>query len=90
MATIGTYSRDPTTRWTANSFAKAVLTPAGAGTMRVTWDATGTTTAQAWGDGAEWLLDRLPHWVGLRVLRDRIVAHWLLAYILTRRRGSLP
>jgi 3-methyladenine DNA glycosylase/8-oxoguanine DNA glycosylase len=66
MATIGTYSRDPTSRWTANSFAKAVLTPAGAGTMRVTWDATGTTTAQAWGDGAEWLLDRLPHWVGLR------------------------
>jgi 3-methyladenine DNA glycosylase/8-oxoguanine DNA glycosylase len=65
MATIGTYARDPTSRWTANSFAKAVLTPAGPGTMRLTWDATGTTTAHAWGDGADWLLDRLPHWVGL-------------------------
>lgn len=65
MATIGTYSRDPTTRWTAGSFAKAVLTPTGPGTMRLSWDASGTTTAQAWGDGADWLLDRCAHWVGL-------------------------
>jgi 3-methyladenine DNA glycosylase/8-oxoguanine DNA glycosylase len=65
MATIGTYSRDPTTRWTSNSFAKAVLTPTGSGTMRLTWDAAGTTIAEAWGEGAEWLLDRSPRWVGL-------------------------
>jgi 3-methyladenine DNA glycosylase/8-oxoguanine DNA glycosylase len=65
MATIGTYSRDPTTRWTSNSFAKAVLTPTGSGTMRLTWDSAGTTIAEAWGDGAEWLLDRSPRWVGL-------------------------
>jgi 3-methyladenine DNA glycosylase/8-oxoguanine DNA glycosylase len=65
MKPIGTYGRDPTTTWTANSFAKAVLTPEGAGTMRLTWDRAGTTTAEAWGSGAEWLVDRAPHWVGL-------------------------
>ena len=63
---IGVYSRDPTTRWTSNSFAKAVLTPDGPGTMMLSWDGHGSTTAEAWGSGASWLLDRAPHWVGLR------------------------
>ncbi len=63
---IGTYGRDPTTRWSANSFAKAVLTPDGPGTMRLTWDRAGGTTAEAWGDGAGWLLDIADRWVGLR------------------------
>ena len=63
---IGVYSRDPTTRWTSNSFAKAVLTPDGPGTMLLSWDGRGSTTAEAWGSGASWLLDRAPHWVGLR------------------------
>lgn len=66
MKPLGTYSRDPTTRWTANSFTKAVLTPAGSGTMRLTWDGSGHTVAEAWGTGADWLLDRAPHWTGLR------------------------
>jgi 3-methyladenine DNA glycosylase/8-oxoguanine DNA glycosylase len=65
MKPIGVYPRDPTTHWTPSSFAKSVLTPQGAGTMLLTWDRSGTTTAQAWGSGAEWLLDRAPHWVGL-------------------------
>jgi 3-methyladenine DNA glycosylase/8-oxoguanine DNA glycosylase len=62
---IGTYSRDPTVRWGSHSFAKAVLTPDGPGTMQLTWDGIGNTTAEAWGSGADWLLDRAPHWVGL-------------------------
>mgnify|MGYP001817708168 FL=1 len=65
LRTLGVYSRDPTTRWTVNSFAKAVLTPDGPGAMRLTWDGTGRTTAEAWGSGAAWLVDRAPHWVGL-------------------------
>ncbi len=65
MKPIGIYPRDPTTRWTANSFSKAVITPEGPGTMHVTWDGAGTTTATAWGSGAAWLLQRAPHWVGL-------------------------
>jgi 3-methyladenine DNA glycosylase/8-oxoguanine DNA glycosylase len=63
---IGVYSRDPTTRWTSNSFAKAVLTPDGPGTMLLSWDGHGSTTVEAWGNGASWLLERAPHWVGLR------------------------
>jgi 3-methyladenine DNA glycosylase/8-oxoguanine DNA glycosylase len=65
MKPIGTYPRDPTTRWTTNSFTKAVLTPEGPGTMQLTWDRSGNTTAVSWGSGAEWLLDRAPYWVGL-------------------------
>jgi 3-methyladenine DNA glycosylase/8-oxoguanine DNA glycosylase len=65
MRPLGTYSRDPTTRWTPNTFSKAVLTPMGPGTMRLTWDGSGETTAEAWGSGAEWLVDRAPRWVGL-------------------------
>ncbi len=65
MKPIGVYPRDPSTRWTSNSFAKAVLTPDGPGTMLLTWDGHGATTAEAWGSGARWLLDRAPHWVGL-------------------------
>lgn len=63
---IGVYSRDPTTHSTSSSFAKAVLTPDGPGTMLLRWDRLGSTTAEAWGSGASWLLDRAPHWVGLR------------------------
>jgi 3-methyladenine DNA glycosylase/8-oxoguanine DNA glycosylase len=66
MQPIGQYPRDPTTRWTSNSFAKAVLTPDGPGTMQLTWDRTGITSAEAWGSGATWLIDRAPYWVGLR------------------------
>lgn len=65
MHPIGVYPSDPSTRWTSDSFSKAVLTPQGPGTMRLEWDRTGTTTATAWGDGAEWLCERAPHWVGL-------------------------
>jgi 3-methyladenine DNA glycosylase/8-oxoguanine DNA glycosylase len=33
--------------------------------MQLTWDRAGTTTAEAWGSGADWLVDRAPYWVGL-------------------------
>jgi 3-methyladenine DNA glycosylase/8-oxoguanine DNA glycosylase len=66
LKTIGIYPQDPTTRWSPTSFAKAVLTPDGPGTMLLTWDGRGNTTAEAWGSGADWLLDRAPHWAGLR------------------------
>ncbi len=62
---LGVYSRDPTTRWTSSSFAKTALTPEGPGTMLLSWDGRGATTAEAWGSGGAWLLDRAPHWVGL-------------------------
>jgi 3-methyladenine DNA glycosylase/8-oxoguanine DNA glycosylase len=63
---IGIYGADPTFRKTDRDFAKAVLTPDGPGTMRLRWDSQGEVTAEAWGAGADWLLDRAPHWIGLR------------------------
>lgn len=63
---IGIYRNDPTHTRTSCSFAKAVLTPDGPGTMRVAWDERGAVEAHAWGDGGNWLLDRADAWVGLR------------------------
>jgi 3-methyladenine DNA glycosylase/8-oxoguanine DNA glycosylase len=62
---LGTFGMDPCHRWTSNSFAKAVLTPRGPGTIRLTWNGSGSVDALAWGSGAAWLVDRAPHWVGL-------------------------
>lgn len=62
---IGIYGSDPTFRKGHGHFAKAVLTPAGPGTLRLTWSGDGVVAAEAWGDGADWLLERSPHWVGL-------------------------
>ena len=55
---------DPAHRFdTAGRFWWACTTPVGPGTICVA--AAGTrATAQAWGDGAEWLLDRLPALLG--------------------------
>jgi 3-methyladenine DNA glycosylase/8-oxoguanine DNA glycosylase len=66
LRTIGVYRNDPTHHRGTSSFAKAVLTPEGAGTMRVEWNRSGDVSATSWGAGAEWLLDRADAWIGLR------------------------
>jgi 3-methyladenine DNA glycosylase/8-oxoguanine DNA glycosylase len=84
LRTLGVFPRDPTTRWTSNSFTKAVLTPDGEGTMQLTWDRSGHTSAEAWGPGRHWLLERAPHWVGLHddttgfdpTLHSRVAEWW--------------
>ncbi|MEM1332513.1 MAG: DNA-3-methyladenine glycosylase 2 family protein [Actinomycetota bacterium] len=62
---IGIYGVDPTHRSAPGAFAKVVLTPDGPGTMRLTWNTSGDVTADAWGPGAEWVLDTAERWVGL-------------------------
>ena len=62
---IGIYGLDPTHRKSPTSFAKAILTPEGPGTMQLTWSSTGDVTARAWGAGSNWLLDSAPRWLGL-------------------------
>ena len=61
---IGVYGADPTFRTTSRMFAKAVLTPDGPGTMRLVWNGSGDLVAEAWGSGADWLLEQTPRWVG--------------------------
>jgi len=46
---IGICGADPTFRRGPGMFAKAVLTPSGPGTMRLTWTGPGDLTAEAWG-----------------------------------------
>ena len=47
---------DPTTRIGAGVFARATLTPHGPGTLWLDWR-DGSVDAQAWGPGADWLMD---------------------------------
>ncbi|MET7596761.1 DNA-3-methyladenine glycosylase family protein [Streptomyces sp. NPDC004082] len=55
---------DPTFRTTPDgSVWRATLTPAGPGTLRVALRA-GVAEAEAWGPGAEWLLEQLPELLG--------------------------
>jgi 3-methyladenine DNA glycosylase/8-oxoguanine DNA glycosylase len=61
----GVFTGDPTHRWATGSFARAVLTPVGPGELLLTWDGTGTVDAEAWGPGADWLLDAVPRWLGV-------------------------
>lgn len=53
---------DPTFRTTPDgSVWRATLTPAGPGTLRVALHASaGAAEAEAWGPGADWLLEHLP------------------------------
>ncbi|NKQ28180.1 DNA-3-methyladenine glycosylase family protein [Streptomyces galbus] len=72
---------DPTFRAMPDgSVWRASLTPAGPGTLRVSAHG-GAVRGEAWGPGAEWLLDRLPEMVGAAddpsafVPRHRLLAH---------------
>jgi 3-methyladenine DNA glycosylase/8-oxoguanine DNA glycosylase len=64
VQTIGIYGHDVTQRHGRRTFERAVVTPAGLGAMRLSWDDVGVVVAEAWGDGSEWLLDRAPNWAG--------------------------
>ncbi len=65
LGNLGIYPRDPTKEWRPAGFAKAMLTPAGPGTIEFDWSTAGEVHAIAWGEGAEWLLDQMPRWCGL-------------------------
>lgn len=65
-ATLGPLRRgpaDPAHRLDAGRFWRACLTPAGPGTLAVA-AAGAIVRAEAWGDGADWLLARLPVLLG--------------------------
>ncbi|MCW7943349.1 3-methyladenine DNA glycosylase [Streptomyces hygroscopicus] len=79
---------DPTFRTTPDgSVWRASRTPMGAGTLRVALRG-GVAEAEAWGPGAEWLLEQLPEMLG--VLDDPAVfepRHRLVALTQRRRQG---
>lgn len=61
---------DPTTRLTDRAFIRATLTPDGPGTVWIRWSCDPATPddcgldAEAWGPGADWLLDRVDDLTG--------------------------
>lgn len=75
-ATLGSVAwlpRDPTTRLSPGRFERATLTPEGPGTVVVRWAPAqsvdpavpaGTARVEAHGDGAAWLLERVPRLLG--------------------------
>ncbi|MCH0538468.1 DNA-3-methyladenine glycosylase 2 family protein [Streptomyces sp. MUM 203J] len=68
---------------------RTTRTPEGPGTLRVTANmAGGTVEAQAWGSGAQWLLDTLPDLLGAQDGPEAFTPrHRLLATTLHRRPG---
>lgn len=54
---------DPTTQLSQGEFWRATFTPAGAGTLHLDWR-DGHTRAEAFGDGADWLLAHVPALTG--------------------------
>lgn len=50
--------------WRGDGVWRATLTPLGPGTERICQAADGTVLVDAWGPGAEWLVDRAPHLLG--------------------------
>ena len=54
----------PWGRWLSSGWVRPTRTPEGPATLAVRRDAAGVH-GEAWGPGAEWMLHRLPRWVGL-------------------------
>ncbi|MFD8273719.1 DNA-3-methyladenine glycosylase family protein [Streptomyces flaveolus] len=79
---------DPTFRTTPDgSVWRASLTPAGPGTLRVSARG-GEVRGEAWGPGAEWLLEQLPRMLGADDDPSAFVPrHRLLAHTFHRRPG---
>jgi 3-methyladenine DNA glycosylase/8-oxoguanine DNA glycosylase len=67
---------------------RACRTPAGPGTLRIT-PFGGEIEAQAWGPGAEWLLDRLPSLLGADDEPDAFVPRHRLVHAVHRRHPGL-
>jgi 3-methyladenine DNA glycosylase/8-oxoguanine DNA glycosylase len=55
---------DPALRWTAEGAWRTTRTPLGPGTELLRQASDGTVLIEAWGPGAEWLLDRAPRLLG--------------------------
>ncbi|WP_030672701.1 DNA-3-methyladenine glycosylase family protein [Streptomyces sp. NRRL B-1347] len=80
---------DPTFRTTPDgSVWRASRTPQGPGTLRVALRA-GTAEAEAWGPGADWLLDALPRLLGAADAPDDFTARHRLVALTERRRQGL-
>lgn len=69
LTPLGVFRSDPTHRWWPHAFARAVRTPSGPATVRLSWptgrDRDRCVEVDAWGEGADWLVDVAPRWLGV-------------------------
>jgi endonuclease III len=63
LAPLRNGSHDPTTKLSAGELWRATLTPDGPGTLHLDWR-DGTLRPNAWGPGADWLIEGVPALVG--------------------------
>ncbi|MER5890996.1 DNA-3-methyladenine glycosylase 2 family protein [Streptomyces sp. NPDC001941] len=81
---------DPTFRALRDgSFWRASRTPHGPGTLRVARGADGGVSAEAWGPGADWLLEGLPDLLGARDEPEALVPRHRLVAVSAHRRPGL-
>ncbi|MFI1017642.1 DNA-3-methyladenine glycosylase family protein [Streptomyces sp. NPDC020965] len=81
---------DPTFRNTPDgAFWRASRTPAGPGTIRMAAGVGGDVSAEAWGPGAEWLLDGLPTLLGAGDDPDAFVPRHRIVAVTRHRRPGL-
>ncbi|MGW6709210.1 DNA-3-methyladenine glycosylase family protein [Streptomyces sp. NPDC054956] len=81
---------DPTFRTTPGTVWRTTRTPAGPATLRVGLAPhTGEVTADAWGPGADWILDRLPELLGSTDDPAAFVPRHRLLHASHRRRPGL-
>ena len=89
--TLGVLRRgggDPTIRFDGNAVWRAARTPEGAGALRLE-RTEASLVATAWGDGAGWLVARVPELVGFDDQPQQFRPHHLLLAELHRRHGGL-
>jgi 3-methyladenine DNA glycosylase/8-oxoguanine DNA glycosylase len=79
---------DPTIRFVGNGVWRAARTPEGAGSLRLERQGD-SLVARAWGDGAGWLLARVPELVGFDDQPQQFRPHNLLLAELHRRHDGL-
>ncbi|HEY9286422.1 MAG TPA: DNA-3-methyladenine glycosylase 2 family protein [Candidatus Dormibacteraeota bacterium] len=88
--TLGPLQRgahDPTIRFGDEEVWRAARTPEGAGTLHLRMAAT-SVDAEAWGDGAQWLLDGVPRLLGFDDVQDSFrPAGGLIAHLHHRYAG---
>ncbi|MBT2447520.1 DNA-3-methyladenine glycosylase 2 family protein [Streptomyces sp. ISL-43] len=80
---------DPTFRTTPGAVWRATRTPAGPATLRVANQGSGEVGADAWGPGADWILDRLPELLGAADDPAAFVPRHRLLHASHRRRPGL-
>ena len=88
LAVLAQGRGDPTTVVDRSELWWATRTPAGPGTLHVSWWG-GALEAEAWGAGADWLRERVPDLLGVDDEPDELVPHHAIVAEVKHRHAGL-